>query len=98
MPGSAGRREDASSDKYITRYKLGEEETAMEYRNLMRHHSVLPMVVKVTRAGCFLVTAPPKIASIGAAQRTASWIPLMFCTVLKRRQEGSFTWNKVIYI
>lgn len=69
----------------------------MEYRNLMHRHSVLPMVVKVTRAVCFLVTTPPKIASVGAAQRTASCIPVMYHTVLKRRQGGPFTWNKVIY-
>lgn len=38
----------------------------MECRKWMHHHSALPMVVKVTRASGFLVTNPPKIASIGA--------------------------------
>lgn len=40
----------------------------MESRKSMLHLSVLPMVVKVTRASCFLVTTPPKIAIIGASQ------------------------------
>lgn len=48
--------------------KLCEEEMRMEYRKSTHHHSVLPMVVKATRASCFLVTTPPKIATIGASQ------------------------------
>lgn len=46
----------------------------MESRKSMLHLSVLPMVVKVTRASCFLVTTPLKIAIIGASQPTASYI------------------------
>lgn len=48
----------------------------MEHRKSMRRHSALPMVVKVTRASRFLVTTPPKIASVGASQRSASCITM----------------------
>lgn len=60
----------------------------------MHHRSVLPMVVKVTRASCFLVTTPPKIDSNGASRQTASCIPVMFHTVLRRRQGCPFAWSK----
>lgn len=62
------------------------EETRIEYRKLVHHASILPMVAKATRAYCFLVTTPPKIASIGASQGTAS-IAQSFLHVLRRREE-----------
>lgn len=66
----------------------------MECRKWIHHHSALPMVVKVTRASGFLVTTPPKIASIGAKPANCSYIMIIFYTVL-RRQVGPFKWNKV---
>lgn len=47
----------------------------MEYRKWMHHDFFLPMVVKVTRASCLLVTTPPKIASIGAASELHAMSP-----------------------
>ena len=46
------------------------------------------MVVKVTRASCFLVTTPPKIGTIGASQPTASCITIIFYTALRRGKEA----------
>lgn len=69
-------------------------ELGMEHRKSMRHYPVLPMVVKVTRASGFLVTTPPKIASIGASRRTASCLPVIFYMVL-RRQGGPLAQSKV---
>lgn len=69
-------------------------ELGMEHRKSMRHYPALPMVVKVTRASGFLVTTPPKIASIGASRRTASCLPVIFYTVL-RRQGGPLAQSKV---
>lgn len=75
------------------------EETRIEYRKLVHHASILPMVAKATRAYCFLVTTPPKIASIGGIQGTAP-IAQSFLHVLRRREEsgweGGFISLKVI--
>lgn len=68
----------------------------MESRKSMHHHAVLPIVVKVTRASCFLVTTPPKIATTGASQPTASCVTVIFYTVLRSRQVGPFTWGKIL--
>jgi hypothetical protein len=72
------------------------EETRIEYRRLVYHASILPIVAKATRAYCFLVTTPPKIASIGASQGSVSTTQ-SFLHVLRRRARGPFTSLKVIH-
>lgn len=67
----------------------------MEHRKSMRHHSALPMVAKVTRASCLLVTAPPKIASMGASQRSAPCITIVSHAAVRSRPGGRCTWNEV---
>ena len=67
--------------------KLHNEEIRMESRKSMCHLSVLPMVVKVTRALCFLVTTPPKIATLGASQPTASYINITIIFTLLWRED-----------
>jgi len=70
------------------------EETRIEYRRLVYHASILPMVAKATRAYCFLVTTPPKIASTGASQGSASTAQSFF-TCFEEKGRGPFTSLKV---
>lgn len=63
------------------------EETRIEYRKLVHCASILPMVAKATGAYCFLVTTPPKIASIGASQGAAS-IAQSFFTCFEKKEGG----------
>lgn len=63
------------------------EETKIEYRKLVHRASILPMVAKATGAYCFLVTTPPKIASIGASQGAAS-IAQSFFTCFEKKEVG----------
>lgn len=75
--------------------KLCEEAIRMEHRKSMRRHSALPMVVKVTRASRFLVTTPPKIASVGASQRRASCITIVSRAAVRSGPGGPFPRSEV---
>lgn len=75
--------------------KLCEEAIRMEHRKSMRRHSALPMVVKVTRASRFLVTTPPKIASVGASQRSASCITIVSRAAVRSGPGGPFPRSEV---
>ena len=90
VPGPAKPWEMPHPRNQSTETTLCEEEIRMECSQWMRHHSALPMVVKVTRASCFLVTTPPKIASIGASQRAAPCV-VIICT----RSSSRLSWCQV---